>query len=267
MGKEGAGLILKPKSRTLKPKSRTWKDYQYCFYGHEFKKEKVGDEENEKIKEALSLFLKYYEMKICPLVEAGDWLWPELVEGMERSAFCVFETKSQNRNVHIELGYALAKNLNVILLVPDNDEKPDDYREYLPSDLAGLVQIRYKRHEELGKKFEKEIPKRYVSVKDRLRISFQSVTDIDCAYFQILLRANTKIKFSELVGIAGIRNSASSNTYLAAFLRKYDEVLVPYSKCELDSARLRIDEEYKKWICQRLGRQASHRSCGDRSLS
>ena len=238
----------------LRPHKRTLKDYHYCFYGRDFNKQEVDDGGLYRL---LCSFLSKYKMKIFPLVEVGKWLWPEIVRGMERSAFSIFETESANRNVHIELGYALARNLNVILLVPKNEEKSGDYRNYLPSDLAGLIQIRYEHIEDLEKKLGEEIPKRYHSVEERLRIALRSVADIDSAYFDILLKlaANQRIRFSELVGMARIRNSASSNTCLAQFLRKYDEVMVPYSECELDSASLGIDEDYKEWIIQWFGKR------------
>lgn len=256
----------------LKPKSRRIKDYQYCFYGHEIKKQ---ESEDAQVYKTLRSFLSDYNMEIYPLVEAGKWLWPELIKRMERSAFCVFETQTGNRNVHIELGYSLAKNLNVILLVPENEAESGDFRKYLPSDLSGLMQIRYSNIGDLKKKLKTEILRHphYLSVDERLGMALQSVTDIDLSYFKILINLgnNQTIRFSELVGKARVLNSSSSNTYLADFLRKYDEAIIVgkqvsgmantqaaslnifCSVFELDSTPLSVDEEYKEWIRGRLG--------------
>jgi len=81
---------------TLKPQRRRLKDYNWCFYGHQFKEENKNPLEYGILQD----FLKTRYMEIVPFVEPGRWLWTKLIENMERSAFCVFETNSGNRNVH-----------------------------------------------------------------------------------------------------------------------------------------------------------------------
>jgi len=58
----------------MNPKNRHNTDFEYCFYGHEFKKETIDDQE---VHDALNSFLKSKAMEICPMVESGKWLWPE----------------------------------------------------------------------------------------------------------------------------------------------------------------------------------------------
>ena len=236
----------------LLPKNKRLKDYKFCFYGHEFKKN--GNEIKEEFKK-LEEFLKTQNMEIAPLVEPGKWLWSGLIKRMSRSAFCIFETQSQNRNVHIELGYALAKGLNVILIIPE--DKKNGYQEYLPSDLAGLLQIRYTNPDELAPKLEKEIPARYYSVEERLSIDLQNISITEKIYFQIILERKT-ISFSELVAKAHTKAIISSdNIYLANFIRKYDEALMIDRTDHLDRYNISIDPDYKEFICRKLGLKTS----------
>jgi|GEM_PF-2638905 len=230
----------------LSPKRKRLKDYDKCFYGHEFK-----NPPSQELCKKLEEFLTKQNMKITPFVDASRWLWEELIEKMDRSAFCVFETQSQNRNVHIELGYALAKGLNIILLVPE--EKNGSYQRHLPSDLSGLVQIRYKNIDELPSELENELPKRYYSVEERLSANLQNVFEAEKIYFRIILEKST-ISFSELA--SQVRTKAtvlSDNISLADFIRKYDEALIIEETDHWDRCKISIDQDYKEWICKKLG--------------
>ncbi len=231
----------------LSPKKTNLKDYHKCFYGHEFKKNSRGQKLYKKVKQ----FLAKQNMEITPFVDAGKWLWEELIKQMDRSAFCVFETKSQNRNVHIELGYALAKQLNVILLI--RETKKGSYQKHLPSNLSGLVQIRYKNIDELPSKLEKELPKRYYSVEERLSANLQNVSEAEKIYFRIILEKST-ISFSELP--SQVRTKAkvlADNISISDFIRKYDEALEIDEKDHWDRCIISIDKKYEKWICKKLG--------------
>lgn len=231
----------------LLPKRKRLKDYDKCFYGHEFKKKPPGQKLHKKVEE----FLTKQKMKITPFVDAGSWLWEELIKKMDRSAFCVFETESQNRNVHIELGYALAKQLNVILLIPEN--KNGNYQKHLPSDLSGLVQIRYETPNDLSKKLIKEIPEMYYSVEKRLSANLQNVFEAEKIYFGIILEKSI-ISFSELA--SQVRTKATvlaDNISVADFIRKYDEALIIEETDHWDRCKISIDQGYKEWICKKLG--------------
>jgi len=103
----------------LVPKNKILKSYGRCFYGHAFGK-------HTGLKAEVENFLKAHNMTVQPDVPPGEWLWEALTRSMSRSAFCAFETVSENRNVHIELGYALARRLRVALLVQISREHDQD---------------------------------------------------------------------------------------------------------------------------------------------
>ena len=232
----------------LLPKKKRLKDYQFCFYGYDLDK---ANTKTHEIYCVLEEFLKSKKMEIAPLVEPSNWLWSEVIERMRRSAFCFFETTTKNRNVHIELGYALAKGLNVILIIPKKDLK------HLPSDLSGLVQIRYKNIDDLKSKLETEIPKRYFSVEERLSINLQNISPAERIYFELIIEKK-ELKFSDLA--ARVRTKAlvlSDNLSLADFIRKYDEMLEIREENQLEGCIISIDEDYKEWICKKLGLKIS----------
>lgn len=232
----------------LCPKKKRLKDYQFCFYGHEFKA--ANNLSRDEVHGALEEFLKSKNMEIGAFVESGKWLWSGLIERMHRSAFCVFETQTQNRNVHIELGYALANGLNVILIIP---EKDGDYQKHLPSDLSGLMQMRYKDIEDLKSKLKTQIRKRYYSVEERLSINLQNIFPAEKIYFKVIIEKK-EVKFSDLA--ARVRTKAmvlSDNLSLADFIRKYDEMLEIREENQLEGCIISIDEDYKEWICKKLG--------------
>jgi hypothetical protein len=151
----------------LKPERRRRKDYRFCFLGRDFEKSNGGPLEAEKtaMYQQVEQFLCTKEMKVYPKVEPGKWLWPGLIEGIRRSAFCVFEVWSKNHNTHIELGFALAECLPVALLICDKDNA----RDVLPADLAGLIQVRYSKIDEIAGQLDKLIPNEWYSVERRLR--------------------------------------------------------------------------------------------------
>ena len=236
----------------LLPKKKRLKDYQFCFYGHEFKR--ANNLSRDEVYIALEEFLKSNNMEIAPFVESGKWLWSRLIERMHRSAFCVFETRSQNRNVHIELGYALANGLNVILVIP---EENGDYQKHLPSDLSGLVQMRYENIEDLNLKLRTDIPKRYYSVEERLSINLQNIFPAEKIYFEVIIEVK-KVKLSDLA--TRIRTKAmvaADNLSLADFIRKYDEILEIGEKDQLEDCMISIDKDYSEYICKKLGLKSS----------
>jgi hypothetical protein len=234
----------------LLPKHKRLKDYDLCFYGHEFKKRNIS---SQKVYKAIETFLgdQQIRMKIAPLVDKGKWLWDELIERMVRSAFCVFETESKNRNVHIELGYALAKGLNVILIVPE--EENGEYQKHLPSDLSGLLQVRYRNIDNLLGQLREDIPKRYYSVEERLAITLENAYEAEKIYFQIIIN-KCQVSLSDLAArVRGKATVLSDNISLADFIRKYDEILVIEEKEQLDKCIISIDNDYKEWVCKKLG--------------
>ena len=237
-------------AKMLSPKKKRLKDYHFCFFGHEFKQQK--DLSRNEVRGALEDFLKSKKMQIGPFVESGKWLWSGLIKGMLRSAFCVFETETGNRNVHIELGYALAIGLNVILIIPD---KNGGYQKYLPSDLSDLIQMRYKDIEDLKSQLRTEIPKRYYSVEERLSLILQNASPTERTYFNVILEKK-EVKFSDLA--AWVRAKAmllSENLSLADFFRKYDEVLEIKEENQLEGCLISVDKDYEDWICKQLGCQ------------
>ena len=63
-----------------------------------------------------------------------------------------------------------------------------------------------------------------------------------------------EVKFSDLA--ARVRTKAmvlSDNLSLADFIRKYDEMLEIREENQLEGCIISIDEDYKEWICKKLG--------------
>lgn len=247
----------------LSPKNRVLKSYKYCFYGREF-------EENPKLDEAVRRFLDVHDMEFHPDVPPGEWLWPGLTRAMSRSAFCIFETVTRNRNAHIELGYALAKRLRVALLIKTGSEKNRDITKNLPSDLTGLIQVRYETEDEVADSLEEFVPKEWWSVESRLGPVLRQASASDKAYFWWLLAADT-VEFDDLMVKAKQCVPGSSRTKLASFLRQFDEALViegltppedlpcGSTAWEIDvrqaviHQKIRVDPDYRDWVAKTLG--------------
>lgn len=253
----------------LTPKRRRLKDHNLCFYGCEFNS-------NPELLAALHRFLKPKKIAICPEVEPGEWLWQGLTTAMDRCAFCVFETVTANTNAHIELGYALAKRLRIAVLVKNSKKGDSDITKRLPSNLVGLVQVRFDDCQQLSNELESKIPGDWYSVEKRLENPLRLVTDLDRAYFTALLHRppDRPIRASELV-VAPLQSgvSDSSNNSVAMFLSRYDEVLeiedlmpppeiigrwydrwTPASPNVFENQRIRLDcdPRYRKWLAKAL---------------
>jgi hypothetical protein len=235
----------------LSPKNRMLKSYKYCFYGREF-------ETNPNLDEAVSRFLNRHGMEFYPKVPPGEWLWPQLIRAMSRSAFCIFETVTGNRNAHIELGYALAKKLHIalLILIKEGSEENEDITKNLPSDLAGLILVPYETEDEVAEELEKKVPEEWWSVKCRLRPHLQRASALDRAYFWWLLQVppNKTVEFDSLMVNATQCVPGSSRPKLASFLREFDEALVIEGLDEdVIHQRIRVDPDYRKWVAKTLG--------------
>lgn len=88
-----------------------------------------------------------------PVIPVGEFLLPELKARIESSDLCVFEVSDVNANVFYELGIAHTLRKPTILLV--SATAPRD--PALPSDLQGLVYLRYTDMEQLSTKLPSEI--------------------------------------------------------------------------------------------------------------
>lgn len=249
----------------LTPRNSILKSYRYCFYGHEFDKE-------PELRNAVNGYLRTQGMEIHPLVPPGEWLWPALTRAMWRSAFCIFETVTANRNVHIELGYALSRSLRVALLIREGSEKEADITKNIPSDLTGLIQIRYKTTENVQGKLESSIPQEWCSVENRLGPILRQASASDRAYFWWLLQAspNDKMQFKALITLAHQTSGTASEMSLASFLHRFDEALmiegVPLSgepgdednEWRPDLSRgaihqqIQVNPEYRAWVAETL---------------
>lgn len=249
----------------LSPKNRVLKSYKYCFYGREFEK-------NPELDEAVRRFLCQHGMEFHPDVPPGEWLWPGLTRAMSRSAFCIFETVTKNRNTHIELGYALAKRLRVALLIEKGSEKNKDITKNLPSDLTGLIQVRYKTEDEVADRLEEFVPKEWWSVESRLGPVLRQASASDKAYFWWLLQVppDDTVEFDDLVDKAQQCVPGSSRKKLASFLRQFDEALIiegltppedllcGSTAWEIDvrqaiiHQKIRVDPDYREWVAKTL---------------
>jgi hypothetical protein len=249
----------------LSPKNRVLKSYKYCFYGREF-------ENNPNLDEAVKKFLDPHGMEFHPDVSPGEWLWPGLIRAMSRSAFCIFETVTGNRNAHIELGYALARRLHVALLIEKGSEENRDIVKNLPSNLAGLVQVRYEREDEVAGKLKKSVPEEWWSVESRLGPRLRQASALDKAYFWWLLQVHPDdtVEFDDLVDKAQQYVPGSSRTKLASFVRQFDEALIIEGltppedwpcgstvwKIDVRQAvihqKIRVDPDYREWVAKTL---------------
>jgi hypothetical protein len=175
---------------------------------------------------------------------------------MSRSAFCIFETVTKNTNAHIELGYALAKRLHVALLIEKGSKKNSDITKNLPSDLTGLIQVRYETEDEVAESLKKLVPKKWWSVECRLRPHLQRASALDRAYFWWLLQVppNKTVEFDSLMVNATQCVPGSSRPKLASFLREFDEALVIEGLDEdVIHQRIRVDPDYREWVAKTLG--------------
>lgn len=249
----------------LSPKNRVLKSYKYCFYGREFERKLNLDE-------AVKKFLDPHGMEFHPPVPPGEWLWPRLTLAMSRSAFCIFETVTGNRNAHIELGYALAKRLHVALLIEKGSKKNSDITKNLPSDLAGLILVPYETEDEVAESLKKLVPKKWWSVECRLGSRLRQASASDKAYFTWLLQLppNGTVEFDGLADGARLYFD-SSRSKLALFVRQFDEALIiegltppeefPCGSTEWEvdvyqaviHQKIRVDPDYRDWVAKALG--------------
>ncbi len=250
----------------MEPKKSLLKDNHLAFYGHKFGSQKV-------LRQGIESFLRGKQMKICSEVSLGEWLWHDLVRQMTRSAFCLFETVTRNQNAHIELGYALALNLRIVLLIKAKSVSYMKILEHLPSDLAGLVQVRYSHPREIEEKLASNIPSHWFSVTERLETILELRTSLDSAYLRCLLRLppNNEMKFSGLVSEAKFYAAESSNGSLVRFLKHYDELVEVRSTLaagkeaserlrprsdeasKIDSFSIKLYKPYRTWLRRAVG--------------
>jgi len=246
----------------LEPKTRHLRDYKRCFYGCRF-------EEEPELRLKLKEFLGKKNMEFHPLVKPGTQSWPEMTVAMNRSAFCVFETATKSPHVHVEIGYALARQLNVLLLL--DKDRPDT----LPANLGGAVRIQYDKKnlnilvaQQLDN--PKFIPRDWFSVEDRLLMLLKSATPLDRKYFRLLVLSPDPAQYysvGTLVGSAGQALRGSSNLIVADFLRRFDELIeykefeqrkpddllnIPATPTLFDAQEVRLDKDYRAFLAAEL---------------
>ena len=256
------------------------KDHNLCFYGCEF------DSKNPDatgIKKAIEMFLhnENHRIKLCPIVQPNQWMWHGLKTAMDRCAFCLFECVTGNRNAHIELGYALANNLRAAVLVRDDKEGTNDLTKWLPSDLAGLVQIRFKSADNLADELQRNLPTTWYRTDYRLRELILSATPIERTYLADLLglRPKQTVIFSNLAcapSLQGIAVGGAANLYVSEFLNRFDEVLdilelsppdlgdqaydawqPSWPDKNLDLLNISLDPNYREFVANALGNRSS----------
>ncbi len=82
---------------------------------------------------------------------AAESIWARIRTDIDEAAFALFDLTGYNHNVLLELGYALGKQRDVILLLnvenekkgPDPNNRPLTPPEGFPSNLAGVRRIQY----------------------------------------------------------------------------------------------------------------------------
>ena len=96
-----------------------------------------------------SISIEYYPIDIS----CGNILLNELSKSLHESSICIFEVSEINDNVFFELGIAHALKKPVILLVSSTINRSNA----LPSDLHGIVYLKYKNIGQLRSRLSKEI--------------------------------------------------------------------------------------------------------------
>lgn len=196
--------------------------YNYCFVG-EGKAEGKNDygKENEEIKKVIEKFLKSVNMKIFNVFESGKRIWDKVVEGIVLTPFGLYIVGSYNRNVHIEIGYGLAKDKPVLIIIKEDQESKVD----IASDIVDLFQIRYKDKKDLAEKLgdQYKIPHRYFSPFVRLRIFLESATVLQ-KYLVAYLLVNGKQRLADIVTDMR-RCIRCDNTDVTDFVNNFKEFL------------------------------------------
>jgi hypothetical protein len=167
----------------------------------------------------------------------------------------------------------LARRLRVALLIHEGSEEKEDITKNIPSDLTGLIQVRYEKIQDVQGKLESSIPREWCSVEDRLGPLLQQASVSDRAYFWWLLQAspNDKMQFKALVTLAQQTSGTASEMSLASFLHRFDEALIveglPSSGDggDADSAwkpdlsrgaihqQIQVKSNYRAWVAKTLG--------------
>lgn len=129
--------------------------------------------ENKKVWKKVEEYLESVNMKVFEVDESGKRIWNKVVDGIILTPFGIYIAGSYNRNVHIEIGYSLAKDKPVFIIVKEKNHKVD-----IASDIADLFQIRYKNMNQLEKQIRDKIRPRFFSPYERLRMFLESATPL-----------------------------------------------------------------------------------------
>lgn len=89
---------------------------------------------------------------------AAEGIWGQIQEDIDDAFFAIFDLTGYNHNVLLELGYAIGRNRDVIILLNVPKSKPrlfgakDDPMDGFPSDLQSIRRIQYVDRNELERK-------------------------------------------------------------------------------------------------------------------
>ncbi len=89
---------------------------------------------------------------------AAEGIWDQIQEDIDDAFFAIFDLTGYNHNVLLELGYAIGRERDVIILLNVSESKPrmfgakNDPMEGFPSDLQSVRRIQYADRRELERK-------------------------------------------------------------------------------------------------------------------
>ena len=89
---------------------------------------------------------------------AAEGIWDQIQEDIDESFFAIFDLTDYNHNVLLELGYAIGRERDVVILINVAESKPrifgskNDPLHDFPSDLQSVRRVQYADRRELERK-------------------------------------------------------------------------------------------------------------------
>lgn len=179
----------------------------YCFVGHVFNREQMDD-----LRRAICGALKRWD-PFKPWFADEYWcsghILTKIKNGIDEAKLCIFELSDKSKpNVFMELGYAMAKEKPLILLIKKGN--------HLPSDLEGLDRIEYESMVELEEKLGRCLPQVLADVFSGMKVVAQLNGHV-LACMDPTLPAGTPVQISEIMGrmkARGLPNAKLNETLM-----------------------------------------------------
>ncbi|HEV7689676.1 MAG TPA: hypothetical protein VGO52_02595 [Hyphomonadaceae bacterium] len=125
----------------------------HVFLGYPFKLTKTHRDFIKDVCKKRGLGLKSAEDHF-----AAEGIWGQIQDDIDNAFFAMFDLTGYNHNVLLELGYAIGRDRDVIILLNVKKSKPrlfgakDDPMDGFPSDLQSVRRIQYADKRELERK-------------------------------------------------------------------------------------------------------------------